>query len=85
VETSAGELLISTRPFAVTKCSAWLVSNESPVSQAPSLVTLKSATISYRTPAVFSLEAAHKKTLCLQKPSVPNIMGRRKNVQECLY
>ena len=50
VETSAGEPLISTRPFAVTKCLAWLVSNESAVSQAPSPVILKSATISYRTP-----------------------------------
>ena len=30
VETSAGEPLISMRPFAVTKCSAWLVSKESP-------------------------------------------------------
>jgi len=29
METSAGEPLISTRPFAVTKWSAWLVSKES--------------------------------------------------------
>ena len=50
METSAGVPLISTRPFAVTKWSAWLVSKESPVSQAPSPVILKSATISYRTP-----------------------------------
>ena len=30
METSAGEPVISMRPFAVTKCSAWLVSKESP-------------------------------------------------------
>jgi len=29
VETSTGEQLISTRSFAVTKCSAWLVSKDS--------------------------------------------------------
>jgi len=78
VETSAGEPLISTRPFAVTKCSAWLVSNEYPISQAPSPVILKPATISYRTLAVVSVQAAQKKTLGVQKPSVRNIMGRRK-------
>ena len=31
VETSAGEPLISTRPFAVMKWSAWLVSKKSPL------------------------------------------------------
>ena len=72
METSAGEPLISTRPFAVTKCSAWLVSNEYPISQAPSPVILKPATISYRTLAVVSVQAAQKKntrctkTLCSQ-------------------
>jgi len=46
VETSAAEPLISTRLFAVTKWSAWLVSKESPpVSQTPSPVILKSATV----------------------------------------
>jgi len=49
VKTIAGEPLISTKPFAVTKCSAWLVSNEFPVSQAPSPVILKSATVSLPT------------------------------------
>jgi len=49
VKTSAGELLISTRPFTVAKCSAWLVSKEFPVSEAPSPVVLKSAKGSYPT------------------------------------
>ena len=31
METSAGEPLISVRPIAVTKCSSWLVSAESPL------------------------------------------------------
>ena len=38
-----------TRPFAVTKCSAWLVSNESPVSKTPSPAMLQSATVSQST------------------------------------
>jgi hypothetical protein len=79
VETSAGEPLISRRPFAVTKCSAWLVSNESPVSQAPSPVILKSATISYRTPCRRLLTDSTQKTRGLQKPSIPNIMGSQNN------
>ena len=58
---SAGEQLISTRPFAVTKCSAWLMSNESPVSQAPNPLILKSATISYRTPCRRLLTDSTKK------------------------
>ena len=78
VETSTGEALISTRPFAVTKWSAWLVSKDSPVSQSPSPVILKSATISYCTPCRRPLTGStRKKTLRLQKPSVPNIVGRR--------
>jgi hypothetical protein len=79
VETSAGEPLISTRLFAVTKCSAWLVSNESPISQAPSPVIVKSATISHRTPCRRHLTDSTQKTLCLQKPTVPNIMGSLNN------
>jgi len=76
VETSTGVPLNSTRHFALTKWSVWLVSKESRVSQAPSSVTLKSATIFYRTPCRRLLtDSTHKKTLGLQKPSVPNIMG----------
>ena len=58
---SAGEQLISTRPFAVRKCSAWLMSNESPVSQAPNPLILKSATISYGTPCRRLLTDSTKK------------------------
>ena len=46
---SAGEPLISTRPFAVTKCLAWLMLNESPAPHASSPVILKSATVSHPT------------------------------------
>jgi len=81
VETSAGVPLISTRPFAVTKWSAWLASKESRVSQAPSPVILKFATISYRTPCRRLLTDSTQKTLGLQKPSVPNIMGSLNNVK----
>jgi hypothetical protein len=45
VEMSAGEPLISMKLFAVAKCSTWLVSKESPVSEVPSLVILNSATV----------------------------------------
>ena len=63
METSAGEPLISTRPFAVTKCSAWLMSNESPIYQAPSPVILKSATVSHPTLLSSSpYNPAHKNT-----------------------
>jgi len=50
VETSAGETPISTRPFAVTKCSAWLVSKESPRHSGCKPSYTKSATISYCAP-----------------------------------
>jgi hypothetical protein len=69
--------LISMRPFAVAKWSAWLVSKKSPVPQTPNPVILKSATISYRNPCQPPHQIAQKKTLGLQKPSLPNIMGRR--------
>ena len=78
VETRAGEPLVCMRPFTVTKCSAWLVSKETPVSEVPSLVILKSATVSYRTIVSSPYTTAHKNTR-LQKPSVPNIMGRLNN------
>ena len=63
VETITGELLISTRPYAVTKWSAWLVSKESPISQAPSPITLKSATL-------YSKLVSHP-TLLLSSPYNP--------------
>jgi len=45
-----------------------------PISQAPSPVILKSAT-----PCRRLLTDSTQKTLCLQKPSVPNIMGSLNN------
>jgi hypothetical protein len=55
------------------------VSKDSPVSETPSPVILKSATVRIlpHSPVVVSLQTAHKKTLGLQKPSVSNIVGRR--------
>lgn len=73
----AGAPLISRMPFAVTKCSACQVSNESPVSQAPSPVTLKSATVSYCNPCCHLLTESTQKTLGLQRPSVSSITGIR--------
>ena len=79
VETSAGEPLISTWPFALAKWLAWLVSKESLACQAPSSVILKSATVSYCTPCCRLLTDSTQKTLGLQKPSIPNIMGSLNN------
>lgn len=84
METNAGEPLISTRPFAVTKWSSWLVSKESPCLSGSKPNYTNSATYLTATPAVLSLQRAHKqKTLGLQKPSVSNIV-RRRNVQKYL-
>ena len=71
VETSAGEPLISKRPFAVAKWSAWLVSKESPFlwGSMPSYTQIYN--ILPHSPVVVSLQTAHK------KHSVPNIVGRR--------
>ena len=78
MESSAGEPLISMRPFAVTKWSAWLMSKESPCLSGSKPSYTKSATISYRTPCRRLLtDSIQKKILGLQKPSVPNIVGRR--------
>jgi len=55
------------------------VSKGSPISQAPSPVILKSATISYRNPCRRLLTENTQKTLGLQKRSVPNIMGSLNN------
>jgi len=50
-----------------------------PVSQAPSPVILKSATIPNRTPCRRLLTDSTHKTLALQKPSLSNIMGSLNN------
>jgi hypothetical protein len=66
------------RPFVVTKYSAWLVSKESP-RLSVSKPSFTKNLLQYLTapPAVFSLQTAHKKTLGLQKPPIPNILERR--------
>ena len=79
METSARERQISTQPFAVTKCSAWLVSNESPqISGSKSSYT----EICYNIiphPLSSSPYRQHTKTLGLQKFSFPNIVGSLNN------
>jgi len=70
------------RPFAVTKWSAWLVSKESPCLSGCKPSYTKSATVSCLTPCSRLLTDSTQKTLGLQKPSVPNEMGRW-NKQRC--
>jgi hypothetical protein len=82
VETSAGEPLISTRPFAVTKCSAWLVSNESSRLSGSKHSYTESTAVLHPTLLSSPYKPAYKNTR-VTKPSVPNIVGRRNNVQEC--
>jgi hypothetical protein len=77
VQTSAGEPLTSTSPFVAKKRSAWLVSKESPRLWVSKRSYTESATIFYRTPCRRLLTDSTQKTTGLQKPSVPNIMGRR--------
>ena len=85
METCAGEPLISMRPFAVTKCSAWLVSTEFPVSQAPSIGKLN--LLQYCIPSFCRrlLTNQHTKTLELQNPLFPILWEDETNVQECLH
>jgi len=72
VKTSAGESLISKRPLAVAKWSAWLVSKNPPFSDAPSPVIPKSAKVPYPTLLPSSSYRRHTKdtmvtnTLCFQ-------------------
>jgi hypothetical protein len=60
------------RCFEVFVWPGWCRKNP-PISEAPSPVILKSATISYRTPCCRLLTDS---TLGFNKPSVPNIVGR---------
>ena len=75
MQTSAAVPLISMRSVAAAKWSGWLMSKEStrPTGSLPSYT--KSANISYRTPAVVTLQRAHKKHSVTQ-PSVPDIVRR---------
>ena len=79
VETSAGEPLISKRPFAVGKWSAWLVSKESPFlwGSMPSYTQIYN--ILPHSPVIVSLQTAHKNTL------FPIWCEDETNVQECLH
>jgi hypothetical protein len=72
VQTSAGEPVTSAASFAVAKCSAWLVSKESPISRASRLAILKSATVSHPTllsssPYILA-HKKHKGYKCLCSP-----------------
>ena len=77
METSAGEPLISVRPFAGTKWSASLMSKESPCLSGSLSSYTKAGTISCCTPCRRLLTDSTQNTLVLQKPSVPNIVGRQ--------
>lgn len=73
MEKSARESQNSTPPSAAAKCWARLVWNESPVSQVPSLVILKSATVSHpNTPVYVSLKIpAYKNYKGYRNPLLP--------------
>jgi hypothetical protein len=73
VETSAGEPLISTRPFAVNEVLS-LAGRNDPTSEGPSLVIQKYATVLHPTILLLSPYIQHTNNTMLQKPSVPNIM-----------
>jgi hypothetical protein len=75
VETSAAVPLISMRPFAVPKWSAWLLSKSPRVSQAPCPATLNLLHI-LPPPCRCLLTDSTQNILGLQKPSVPNIVRR---------
>jgi hypothetical protein len=75
VETSAREPHISTRPLAVAKCWAWLMSKEFHVCQAPSVVILKSVIVSHPTLPLSPDKPAHKKNSGYKKNPVLNNMG----------
>ena len=71
METSAGESLMSMRPFVVTKCSARLVSRVSPSVWGYKPSYTESATISYRThlsssPYYSTHAHTHTQNLCSQ-------------------
>jgi hypothetical protein len=85
VQTCAGDTLISTWPFASTKCSAWLVSKESPRVSGFKAGYTKSATASHPTllsSSPYSL--SHKKAQGLKMPLFPTLKTKT-YVQECLH
>jgi len=85
VETIAGEPLISMRPFAVTKWSAWLVSKDSPFLAGSLPSYTKSATYLTAPPAFVSLQREHKKHSGYKKPLFPILWEDKTDVEECLH
>jgi hypothetical protein len=91
VKTNAGELLVSKRPFAATKCCPWLVSKQSPHLPIPRLLGSKLSYTESRYNILPHLLPSspyrqHTETLQLKKPSVPNITGRlNKRAGMCGY
>ena len=87
MEKSAGERQISTSVSAVAKCRARLVWKESPVSQVPSLVIPKSATVSHPNTHVFvSLKILHTKITRATRILCSQYYGKTKQlsaVREC--
>jgi len=85
VETSAGEPLISTRPFAVTKCSARLVSNESPrlSGSKPSYTEMCYNILPH--PCRRLLTGSTHKHSVYNNPLFPILWEDERNVQDCLH
>jgi hypothetical protein len=85
VKTSAIEPLISTRLFAVTKWSAWLVSKESlRLWGSKSSYTKICYGILPHSPVV-SLQTAHKKHKVYKTPLFLILWEDETNMQECLH
>ena len=85
MQTNAAVPLISMRPFAVPKWSAWLVSKVStrPTGSLPSYT--KSATYLTAPPTVVSLQRAHKKSSVYKNPLFQILYEDQTNVQECMH
>ena len=73
LNASSGEPLISTRPFAVSKWSAWLVSKDPPISEAPRIVILNLLQCCIPPSCGRLLTMQHTKSLELQNPLFPII------------
>ena len=78
METSAGEPLISIRPYAVTKWLVWLVSKESRCVSGSLPSYTKPATYLTAPPAVLSLQREEKKNTRVTKPLGSQYCGKTK-------
>jgi hypothetical protein len=87
VETSAGEPLISTRLFAGAKCSAWLVSKESPrISGFKPSYTKICYIVAPHSPVVVPLKSnTQKNHKGYKNPLFPILRGDLTYVQLCLH